>query len=156
MRITLLAVAGRPGRWVTEASDTYLKRLPRAWGVTVELLAPSRKGNANDAALRQADDWERLQKRVTQDSCVVVLDERGDALASRSFASNVGQWQRDGKNVIFIIGGPDGVSDDCRSRASLMLSLSAMTMPHEMARIMLIEQLYRAHTILEGHPYHRD
>ncbi len=156
MRITLLAVAGRPGRWVSDASENYLKRLPKAWRVSVELLPPSRKGQSNEAQLRQADEWERLQRRIPEHACVVVLDERGDSLTSRGLAGNIGNWQRNGENVILIIGGPDGVSDDCRAQAALLLSLSAMTMPHEMARVMLVEQLYRAHTILEGHPYHRD
>ena len=152
----MLAVAGRPGRWVSDASETYLKRLPRVWRTRVELISPSRKGGPDDAGLRQADEWSRLSRRVADDSRLVVLDERGAALASRELADVIAGWQRNGESVTFVIGGPDGVSEDCRERAALTLSLSAMTMPHELARVVLIEQLYRAHSIIEGHPYHRD
>lgn len=152
----MLAVAGRPGRWVSDASETYLKRLPRAWRTRVELLAPSRKGGADEAGLRQADEWSRLERRIEDNGQVVLLDERGAALASRALADRIADWQRHGESVTFVIGGPDGVGDDCRKRAALTLSLSAMTMPHELARVVLIEQLYRAHSIIEGHPYHRD
>ena len=153
MRCTLLAVAGRPSRWVAEATDAYLKRLPRAWRAGVELLAPSRR---QTAAARRDDEWARLRARLPDGAETVLLDERGRATTSRQLAARFGDWLVDGRDVCFLVGGPDGFPKAAREAASQLLSLSAMTLPHELARVVLVEQLYRAHTILEGHPYHRD
>lgn len=90
------------------------------------------------------------------DDVVVLLDERGKAFTSRQIATRIAAWQTQGCNLTFVIGGPDGVDEACRQRATQVWSVSPMTLPHELARLVLVEQLYRAHTIIEGHPYHRD
>lgn len=153
MRVSVLAVAGRPTPWVATATDNYLRRLPRVWRASVDLLAPSRR---QQAGARRDDEWLRLANRLPGTAETVVLDERGRALTSRKLAGRLDAWQHDGRDVAFVIGGPDGVPEAARSAAALVLSLSAMTLPHELARVLLVEQLYRAHAILEGHPYHRD
>lgn len=153
MRCAVLAVAGRPTPWVATATDAYLKRLPRSWHARVELLAPSRKQTAD---ARRDDEWQRLSDKLDAGALKIVLDERGKSLESRGLAARMGDWQGDGRTLAFVLGGPDGFSAAARAEADLVLSLSAMTMPHELARVVLVEQLYRAHTILEGHPYHRD
>ena len=149
----MLAVAGRPTSWVAEATDAYLKRLPRGWRATVDLLAPSRRQTAD---ARRDDEWERLSGRLPAAGDTVLLDERGKSLTSRGLAKRVGARLRDGRDLCLVLGGPDGFAPAARGAADLVLSLSAMTLPHELARVVLVEQLYRAHTILEGHPYHRD
>lgn len=116
-------------------------------------LAPSRR---SDSLQRKADEWQSLAKHIRADDVVLLLDERGEACASRQIAKRIAAWQREGCNLSIVIGGPDGVADACRQRATQVLSVSPMTLPHELARLVLVEQLYRAHTIIEGHPYHRD
>ncbi|MEN7342568.1 MAG: 23S rRNA (pseudouridine(1915)-N(3))-methyltransferase RlmH [Pseudomonadota bacterium] len=154
MTISVLAVAGKPASWVQEASDIYVKRLPRAWRLSVSLLAPSKK--SGDAEGRKADEWRRVAARLDASATLILLDERGRGLGSRAFADNIRTRRDDGESLVFLIGGPDGVHDDCRQRAAQTLSLAPFTMPHEMARVVLLEQIYRAHTIIERHPYHRD
>lgn len=154
MHVTILALAGRPTAWVKAATTQYLQRLPSGWRTTVELLPPARKQGA--ATLRQDDEWQRLARRLPAHCQLIVLDERGAAWHSRQLAKRLAAWQAQGDDVVFVIGGPDGVSDACRARADHVLSLSAMTLPHELARVVLVEQLYRAHSINERHPYHRD
>ena len=85
-----------------------------------------------------------------------MLDERGKPLSSRELAARLSDWLSDGRDIAFAIGGPDGVSEACRERAEFTLSLSRMTLPHGLARVVLAEQLYRAATLLSGHPYHRE
>lgn len=153
MRCTVLAVAGRPTSWVAEATDNYLKRLPRGWRTAIELLAPSRKQTTE---ARRDDEWRRLSGRLNAADDTVLLDEGGESLTSRGLAKRIGARLRDGRDLCLVLGGPDGFAPEARSAADLVLSLSAMTLPHELARLVLVEQLYRAHTILEGHPYHRD
>ncbi|MEM7610797.1 MAG: 23S rRNA (pseudouridine(1915)-N(3))-methyltransferase RlmH [Pseudomonadota bacterium] len=156
MHISLVAVAGRASAWVAEAIARYQKRLPREWQFDARILPPAKSTASSDANGRKQDEWRRIQKLLNDKHVLVLLDERGKSLTSRDLATRIADWQADGRNVTFIIGGPDGIAQECRSRADLILSLSALTMPHEMARIVLMEQLYRAKTIIDGHPYHRD
>ncbi|MEL7312789.1 MAG: 23S rRNA (pseudouridine(1915)-N(3))-methyltransferase RlmH [Pseudomonadota bacterium] len=154
MHVSIVAVAGKPAAWLEHAEQQYLKRMPRGWRVRVDRIAPSRKG-AN-AAVRQSDEWARLRKRFDPAARVVLLDERGQKFRSRDFASQVGSIRDRGHDLALVLGGPDGFGDVVRQNAEALWSLSSLTMPHELARLVLVEQLYRAHTILEGHPYHRD
>ncbi|MEM8628074.1 MAG: 23S rRNA (pseudouridine(1915)-N(3))-methyltransferase RlmH [Pseudomonadota bacterium] len=154
MRVTLHGVANRPPEWLRTATDNYLKRLPRAWQCQLDLIPPSRRRAT--AAERMADEWQQLAKRWRDDDVIVLLDERGAAHSSRQLAGFVGEWQREGRHVRVVIGGPDGIAEAGYARAHARWSVSPMTLPHELARLILVEQLYRAHTLIEGHPYHRD
>ncbi|MEL6869269.1 MAG: 23S rRNA (pseudouridine(1915)-N(3))-methyltransferase RlmH [Pseudomonadota bacterium] len=153
MHIGVLCVAGRPSDWAADASENYIKRLPRAWQFSMERIAPAKRDSAGQ---RKDDEWQRLQRHLKANDIVILLDERGKSLASRQIATRINDWQREGCNLKFIVGGPDGVASDCRQRATQQWSVSPMTLPHELARLVLVEQLYRAHSIIEGHPYHRD
>lgn len=154
MHVSIFAIAGKPAPWLAQAEKDLIKRLPRAWRFECALLPPSRK--TGDAAQRQADEWQRLSKRVHDGDRIVLLDERGTMGSSREFAGRLNQYRDRGDNLALIIGGADGFGDEARSKAAELWSLSKMTFPHELARLVLVEQLYRAHTIMEGHPYHRD
>ena len=150
MHIRLLAVGARQPEWVRAAVARYVERLPRAWRFELAEIdagksaaaTPARQGERILAALRPA---ERL----------VALDEKGRVIDSAMFADTLGRWQQDGTNVAFVIGGADGLAPDVIAKSALTLSLSAMTLPHGLARVLLVEQLYRAHSLLAGHPYHR-
>lgn len=148
MRITVCAV-GRVRRGPEQALwDDYTRRL--SWPVTLREVEDKRGGPE-----RQTREAALLRAAVPEGAVVIALDGRGRALSSEAFADRLGQWRDGGRSLAFLIGGADGLTDDLRGRADLLLSLGAMTWPHQLARVMLIEQIYRAASILAGHPYHR-
>lgn len=104
----------------------------------------------------QAEQLSQIQEKISPKAALVVLDERGKSLTSRDFAAKMDQWAVSFGNVQFLIGGADGLSDDIRKKATMLMCFGAQTWPHMMARVMLMEQIYRAQQILAGHPYHRD
>lgn len=156
MHIRLLAVGDRQPSWVDEAFGTYTERFPREWKFRLDTI-PTVRRNKNDKS-RQAmeEEGELILARLAVAEQVVLLDERGKQLTSKLLASKLSDWQSDGRDLCFVIGGPDGVSEAVRQRADMMWSLSQLTLPHGMARALLSEQLYRAWSLQAGHPYHRE
>lgn len=105
----------------------------------------------------QADEISKIEEKLDPRAGLIIMDERGQNLGSRDFAAKIDHFQNKGVSSLqFVIGGADGLSDDIRKKAALMLSFGKLTWPHKLARVMLIEQIYRAQQILAGHPYHRD
>ena len=122
-------------------------------GLEIHEILESR---ARDAGTRIAEEAAAISAAIPDKSVLVALDERGDNIDSSAFARHLGRWRDDSvANTIFVIGGADGLSPDLRRKAKLKLAFGAATWPHQMVRVMLLEQLYRAATILAGHPYHR-
>jgi 23S rRNA (pseudouridine1915-N3)-methyltransferase len=122
-------------------------------GLTIHEIPESR---ARDAAARIAEEAAAISAQIPEKSVLVVLDERGDSIDSAAFARHLGRWRDESvANTIFVIGGADGLSPDLRRKAKLKLAFGAATWPHQMVRVMLLEQIYRAATVLAGHPYHR-
>jgi 23S rRNA (pseudouridine1915-N3)-methyltransferase len=122
-------------------------------GLDIHEIPESR---ARDAATRMTEEAAAILAAIPEKSAVVALDQRGDNIDSAAFARHLGRWQdQQVGNTIFIIGGADGLSPDLRRKAKLSLAFGAATWPHQMVRVMLLEQIYRAATILAGHPYHR-
>ena len=156
MHIRLLAVGDRQPSWVDDAFAVYTGRFPREWGFRLDVI-PTVRRRKNDRPDRAvAAEAERILGAVERSELVVLLDERGRQFDSKGLAGKLAQWQSDGRDVCFVIGGPDGVTADCRSRADFTWSLSQLTLPHGLARVLVAEQLYRAYSLLTGHPYHRD
>ncbi len=154
MHFRILAVGDRQPAWVDDAVDTYVARLPRTWRIRIDTL-PTAKRARNEPGDRARDaEGEAILAR-TADDYLVLLDERGRDLSSTDLARKLEDWQQDGRDLTFVIGGPDGVSDAVKSRADFSWSLSRLTLPHGIARILLSEQLYRAWSLNTGHPYHR-
>jgi len=140
---------------VDDAFGIYAERFPREWKFRLDTIATVRR-NKNDKSRQAMEaEGELITAKLSLDEQVVLLDERGKQLTSKSLASKLSDWQTDGRDLCFIIGGPDGVSDTVRQRADMMWSLSQLTLPHGMARALLSEQLYRAWSLQSGHPYHR-
>lgn len=151
MRITLAAVGRLKRGPAAELTRDYLARLP--WPVAVKEVEERRPLAAAELRAREG---ERLLAAVPAGAAVVALDAGGEALASEAFARRLAAWQEAGsKDLAFVIGGAEGLDRAVIARADLVLSLGPMTWPHGLARAMLAEQLYRAHAILAGHPYHR-
>ena len=156
MHVRLLAVGDRQPSWVDEAFAVYEGRFPREWKFQLDTIATVRRSKNDKSGKAVEAEGDLILARVDKSEMVVLLDERGRQLGSRDLADKLAQWQGDGRDLCFVIGGPDGVSDACRQRADFTWSLSRLTLPHGLARVLLAEQLYRAHSLQTGHPYHRD
>lgn len=146
----LVAAVGRAKGPQAEMAEEYLKRL-KSWPTTLKEI--DLKG---DPATLRAREGEALLKLVPAGARIVVCDERGKAFSSAQFAAQMGKWEEAGaRDVVFLIGGADGHADKVRESGDLMLAFGAATWPHMLARVMLLEQIYRAQQIRAGHPYHR-
>ncbi len=155
MHIRLLAVGDRQPGWVDDAFKTYTGRLPREWRFRLDTI-PTVKRAKNAPATRAIEaESERLLAKLPADEQVVLLDEQGTHLKSKALATRLSEWQLDGRDLSFIIGGPDGVSAACHERADFTWALSDLTLAHGLARVVLAEALYRAWSLQAGHPYHR-
>lgn len=153
MKIRLLCVGTRVPGWVTDGYLDFARRLPRDQALILEEVAATRR--QGDVKRCIDEEGERLLGRVGRDDRVIALDERGAAWSSTALSERLGSWRRDGRDVVLLVGGADGLSQDCRSRAEATWSLSAATLPHALVRVLVAEQIYRAWTLLSGHPYHR-
>jgi 23S rRNA (pseudouridine1915-N3)-methyltransferase len=146
VRVRILAVGTRMPGWVVTACDDYTRRLRSSMRVDLEELPVGKS---------KAEEEKRFLERVTDDY-VVALDEHGKPKTTLELARWLGERLQDGRNLSFLIGGPDGLGSGILKRADWTWSLSALTFPHAMVRVMLAEQLYRAHSVLHNHPYHRE
>lgn len=154
MKVRLILVGRSERGFVADGLVHYLGRLERSMPVEVLVIAEAGRG---DPAHQQRAEGERILQTIKQGERLVVLDERGKHLDSRKFAEQLGRWRDGGvKQVAFVIGGAYGLTDAVRERADLLLSLSAMTFPHQLVRVLFAEQLYRAVSILQGSPYHHE
>lgn len=150
MEITIVAVGRLKAGPEQTLIASYLKRLP--WPVRILEVEERRPIIGPE---RQAREAELILAAIPPNAIVIALDERGPALSSASFAKALEQWRDMARPVAFLLGGADGFAASVRSRADRLQSFGPMTWPHAFARVMLVEQLYRAHTILTGHPYHK-
>jgi 23S rRNA (pseudouridine1915-N3)-methyltransferase len=155
VHIRLIAVGDRQPSWVDTAFDTYVQRLPRQWQFRLDLIATAPRSKKSGADVARTAEGQKVLAKIKAPECVVVLDERGKEFSSKELAARLDDWQSDGRDLTFVIGGPDGVSGDCKERADQLWSLSRLTLPHGLARVMFAEQLYRAWCLTTGHPYHR-
>ena len=154
MHIRLLAVGERQPDWVTTATDTYAARLPRAWRFSVATLPAAPRGKSGATPAKDIEG-QSILAAVHADEQLIALDEHGRQRSSVELSKWLDTWQQDGRDVCLVIGGADGLSDACLSRANARWSLSQLTLPHGLARVLVVEQLYRASSLLAGHPYHR-
>ena len=155
MRVRVIAVGTRMPSWVRSACDDYLTRLRGSLTVTLTEIEPAfrRAGGAPQAIAREG---ERLLAALQPADHVIALDERGRELTTREFAAWLASRMQQGEDLAFLIGGADGLAPEVLARSNYTLALSRLTLPHALARVLLTEQLYRAHCILANHPYHRD
>lgn len=156
MHIRLIAVGDRQPAWVDEAFGAYAARFPREWAFRCDAVPTARRQKNDKPARARELEGEQILGRIGTAEQVVLLDEQGRQSSSQGLAEQLGRWQRDGRDLCFVIGGPDGVSAACRDRADAVWSLSQLTLPHGLARVLFAEQLYRAWSLQSGHPYHRE
>jgi 23S rRNA (pseudouridine1915-N3)-methyltransferase len=159
MRIVVAAVGRLKQGPERELAERYRKRASeagRSAGLSAVEIVEIRESRAGDAARRMLEESIAIANVIPERAVTVIMDERGESLSSGAFAGRLQGWRaQDKPAVVFIIGAADGLAPSLREKASLAIAFGAATWPHQLVRIMLLEQLYRAVTILAGHPYHR-
>lgn len=141
--------------WIQTGINHYQKQLPRE--LNFKLITPEaqkRKGN-NIERIKELEG-ELLLKASADANLIIAFDEHGKQQSTKEFANTMKNWQQNGDNVALLIGGADGLSDTVKQRAHQLWGLSSLTLPHSMARLLTLEQIYRAHSLLTNHPYHRE
>jgi len=160
MKLYVVAVGHRAPAWVNAGFTDYAQRMPREAQLVLKEIKPESRGhvsaNASMVERMRAAESRRIVAALPRDSYTVVLDELGRSLTTRQLAVNLRRWQEAGHDVAFIIGGADGTADALKREANMVWSLSPLTLPHNLVRVVLAEQLYRAVSILNHHPYHRE
>lgn len=155
MRLHILAVGTRMPEWVKSGYDEYARRLPRDCSLQLKEIPLAQRGKNTDIARAIDKEGTALLSAISPSDRVVALDVCGNSINTDQLARTLERWQQDGRDTCFLIGGPDGLSARCLASAHEKWSLSALTLPHPLVRILLAEQLYRAWSLLQNHPYHR-
>jgi len=156
MRVRVIAVGTRLPAWVRSACEDYLARLASGLPVSLVEIEPGPRTAGGVAHRAMAAEGQRLLGAVRPGDHVAVLDERGSQFSTRELAAWLQERMQRGEDLAFLIGGADGLAPEVLARGNFTLSLSRLTLPHALVRVLLAEQLYRAHSILTHHPYHRD
>jgi 23S rRNA (pseudouridine1915-N3)-methyltransferase len=158
MKLRIVAVGHKMPAWINAGFAEYAQRMPHEARIELSEIKPATRAGSGDKLIRQwqALEAERICAALPARARKVVLDERGKSLTTAELAGRIERWKQDGGDVAFIIGGADGTSNALQQDADLLWSLSPLTLPHGLCRILLAEQLYRAISLTAGHPYHRE
>lgn len=160
MKLQIVTVGHKPPEWVAAGFEEYARRMPRSAriGLTEIKPAPRSRLAPSEASVARvlAEEKSRILAAIPSGCVKIALDERGKQLPTAELARRLGGWMQGGRDVAFVIGSADGLDRDLKAGADLLLSLSAMTLPHALVRVLLAEQLYRAVSLMQNHPYHRD
>ena len=152
MKLNLIAVGKRMPKWVDLALTEYIKRLPKNINFNLNEIAPEKRSRNRSLQELKKNEDEKINTLISSTNIVIALDEKGELISSHRLAGELQIWIDQQLDVGILIGGADGLSDSIKNRASKIWSLSKMTLPHALARVIFIEQLYRASTILNKHP----
>jgi len=155
MRVRLIAVGTKMPKWVTEGYEEYAKRLPKDFALELVELPMSPRGKNTDIAKAIQKEGDAMLAAIPAGDKVIALEVLGKAWSTENLADQTAHWRMDGYNISLLVGGPDGLDPRCTARADQAWSLSKLTLPHPMVRILLAEQIYRAWTLMNNHPYHR-
>jgi 23S rRNA (pseudouridine1915-N3)-methyltransferase len=160
MKLILCAVGHRMPAWVSAGFDDYTRRMPREMPIELIEIRPERRpakaASAPEMAKMLAAEGGRIRAALPPACGLVALDERGKSFTTAQFARLLEGWRRAGRDVAFVIGSADGLDPKLKQSAGLLLSLSSLTLPHQLVRVLLAEQLYRGAAVLHNHPYHRE
>lgn len=155
MRLRLLTITHKSPAWIREGYEEYAKRLPASCALElVEIPAEKRTANADLARIAQREG-EKMLSLIKPNHLVVALDVLGEAWSTEQLAKNLKNWLQSGQNIDLLVGGPEGLAPACLQKAQIKWSLSPLTFPHILVKLIVAEQIYRAHSILHQHPYHR-
>ena len=155
MRIHVLAVGQKMPAWVEQGYREYAQRMPSEAKLELKEIVPGKRGKNADIRRIVQEEGQRIQQAIPKNSHVVVLDVKGRGWSTEQLADRLGDWMQSGQDVALLVGGPEGLSEECMALARERWSLSPLTFPHPLVRVILAEQLYRAWSVLRNHPYHR-
>ncbi len=156
MKLIVAAVGTRLPDWMNAGFAEYAKRMPRELPLELVEIKPEPRTTGKTVAAMMAAEAKRIDTALPSRCRRIALDEHGEALDTQALAQRLGQWQDGGDDIAFLIGGPDGLDPALKQGAHEKLRLSSLTLPHGLARVVLAEAIYRAHSLRCGHPYHRD
>ncbi|MFT0532277.1 23S rRNA (pseudouridine(1915)-N(3))-methyltransferase RlmH [Castellaniella hirudinis] len=156
MKLRIYAVGHRMPAWVQDAWQDYSKRMPRDCLVELHEIRPEPRTSGKTPTQLMQAEAQRIEAALPATAWRVILDEHGQDLGTRDLARHLEAWRAAGQDIALIVGGPDGLDPALKSTARQTLRLSSLTLPHPLVRVLLAEQLYRAWSILAGHPYHRE
>jgi 23S rRNA (pseudouridine1915-N3)-methyltransferase len=154
MHIHLLAVGARAAAWVEAGFKDYVRRLPSEWGFNLIRIPVSKRPSARSSQ-RVEEEGRRIVAALPKNAYLVALHEQGRPWGTDELTARLSAWLQSGRDLALMIGGPDGLARVCLERADECWSLSRLTLPHALVRVIVAEQLYRASTLMRGHPYHR-
>ncbi|WJF91630.1 23S rRNA (pseudouridine(1915)-N(3))-methyltransferase RlmH [Paraburkholderia bonniea] len=155
MKLHILAVGHKMPGWIATGFDEYVKRMPPELRIELREIKPEPRSAGRPAESVMAAERQKIEAVLPRHARVIALDEHGRDWTTMQLASALPEWQQDGRDVAFLIGGADGLDAQLKARASMLLRVSSLTLPHAMVRVLLAEQLYRAWSITQSHPYHR-
>lgn len=155
MKIHIISIGNKMPAWVNQGFDEYAKRMPPELQLKLTELPPAQRSKTTDLKRAIKDEGERMLKAVPKNSDIIALDVTGRQHSTETLSAELSEWLRAGRDVSLLIGGADGLHSECLNRASSKWSLSKLTFPHPLVRVLLSEQLYRAWSLLNNHPYHR-
>jgi 23S rRNA (pseudouridine1915-N3)-methyltransferase len=155
MQLVIAAVGHKMPAWIETGFGEYAKRMPPDCRLALKEIKPVDRSGSRSADTVMAMERSRIEAVIPKGSRVVALDEHGRDLTTMQLAKNLTQWQQGGTDVTFVIGGADGLDAQFKQQADMLLRISSLTLPHGMVRVILAEQLYRAWSITQNHPYHR-
>jgi 23S rRNA (pseudouridine1915-N3)-methyltransferase len=156
MNLLILAVGNRMPSWITEGFNEYAKRMPREARIELIEIKPEARSSGKTAAQIMEAEAQRIRAALPPNALCIALDEHGATPTTKQLAQQMQDWMQQGRDVAFVIGGADGLHESIKHRAQHLMALSAFTLPHGMVRVLLAEQLYRAHSLMHNHPYHRE
>ena len=156
MRLLIVSVGHKMPGWISDGYAEYAKRMPREARIELVELKPEPRTTGKTTAQIMEAEAGRILAALPAGARVIALDERGAPWTTRKLADEMTNWMPEGRDVVFIIGGADGLHDSVKRAAHQLLALSALTLPHAMVRVLLAEQLYRAWSLMHNHPYHRE
>jgi len=155
MRLHLIAVGQRMPAWVEQGYEEFAKRLPADCALQLTEIPAGKRGKNADIPRILQQEGERMLAAVPKSARVIALEVQGSAWSTEQLAQALDSWRQEGRDVALLVGGPEGLAPACAARAEQRWSLSPLTLPHPLVRIVIAEQVYRAWSILAGHPYHR-
>ncbi|QIV96558.1 23S rRNA (pseudouridine1915-N3)-methyltransferase [Allofrancisella inopinata] len=155
MKIKILSLGEKPSKWVTDGFEEYKKRLSKAIPLELIELPIAKRTKTGNPTLWLEQEAKTILNRLNENDYLVILDVQSKIISTEELANKMQIWKLNNPNIVILIGGPDGIDQSIKNLAKDKISISKMTFPHPIVRIIIAEQIYRAHTILEGHPYHK-
>lgn len=156
MRLIIASVGNKMPDWITQGFNEYAKRMPREAKIELLEIKPEPRTTGKSPSQIMQAEAQRILQALPANCLRIAMDERGATPTTKQLAAHMQEWMREGCDVAFMVGGADGLHESVKQSAQSLMALSALTLPHAFVRVLLAEQLYRAHSLMHNHPYHRE